>query len=62
MIESYKRKNNLEDNYDVIVIGSGMGSLTAAALLSREGKKVLVLERHYVAAVSYTHLTLPTKA
>ena len=55
MIESYKRKNNLEDNYDVIVIGSGMGSLTAAALLSKEGKKVLVLERHYVAG-GFTHV------
>jgi all-trans-retinol 13,14-reductase len=54
MIESYKRKNNLEDNYDVIVIGSGMGSLTAAALLSREGKKVLVLERHYVCRWFYS--------
>jgi all-trans-retinol 13,14-reductase len=54
MIESYKEKNNLEDNYDVIVIGSGMGSLTAAALLSREGKKVLVLERHYVCRWFYS--------
>jgi len=55
MIESYKKKNNLEDNYDVIVIGSGMGSLTAAALLSKEGKKVLVLERHYTAG-GFTHV------
>ena len=55
MIESYKKKNNLEDNYDVIVIGSGMGGLTAAALLSKEGKKVLVLERHYTAG-GFTHV------
>ncbi|HJW53475.1 MAG TPA: NAD(P)/FAD-dependent oxidoreductase [Burkholderiaceae bacterium] len=32
--------------WDVIVIGSGIGGLTAAAALSREGKRVLVLERH----------------
>ena len=34
---------------DVIVIGSGIGGLTAAALLSRYGKKVLVCESHTIA-------------
>jgi len=32
--------------YDVILIGSGMSSLTCAALLSKKGKSVLVLEQH----------------
>ena len=34
------------DQWDVIVIGSGMGGMAAAAALSRVGKKVLMLEQH----------------
>lgn len=33
-------------NYDMIVIGAGLGGLTAGAKLAKEGKKVLVLEQH----------------
>ena len=36
------------DNYDAIIIGGGHNGLTAAAYLSKAGKKVLVLERRHV--------------
>jgi all-trans-retinol 13,14-reductase len=51
---SYKQQP-LDDHWDAIVIGSGIGGLTAAALLSKyASRKVLVLERHYTAG-GYTH-------
>jgi len=37
----------VNEERDVIVIGAGMGGLTAAALLSRAGLKPLVLEHHF---------------
>src|SRR5271166_186232 len=51
---SYKQAQ-LAEQWDAIVIGSGIGGLTAAAMLSvHGGKRVLVLERHYVAG-GFTH-------
>jgi len=35
-----------KDSYDAIVVGSGIGGLTAASLLARAGRNVLVIERH----------------
>ena len=35
-----------DESYDIIVIGAGCGGLTAAACAAKEGKKVLLLERH----------------
>jgi len=32
-------------NYDVIVVGAGIGGLTAGAILAKEGKQVLVVEQ-----------------
>lgn len=55
MIQSYKQKHELLPHYDVICIGSGMGCQAAAAVLAKEGKKVLILERHYTAG-GYTHV------
>lgn len=52
---NYKReKPNFKP--DVIIIGSGIGALTAAAALTKEaGKKVLILEQHYTAG-GFTHV------
>ena len=38
---------DIKASYDVVVIGSGLGGLTAANILAREGRSVLLLEQHY---------------
>lgn len=48
------RPERAQGNFDAIVVGSGIGGLACAALLAKEGKSVLVLERHYVAG-GFTH-------
>ena len=44
-----------EGPWDYIVIGSGMGGMTTAAILAKLGKRVLVLEQHYVPG-GFTHM------
>jgi phytoene dehydrogenase-like protein len=39
-------KTAMVQRYDVVVIGAGLGGLTAAALLARAGRTVLVVERN----------------
>ena len=37
----------IEEEYDVVVIGSGLGGLTGANYLAKNGRRVLLLEHHY---------------
>ena len=55
MAQSYKKSPELAESYDAILIGTGIGCLCAGALLSKLGKKVLLLERHYTAG-GFTHV------
>lgn len=52
------REGLMARHFDAIVVGSGLGGLTAAALYARSGRQVLVLERNNVcggAATVYRH-------
>ena len=42
-----KRINEIADSYDVIVAGGGLGGLTGANILARNGYKVLLAEQHF---------------
>ena len=52
-IQKYS-SDKVSDKYDVIIIGSGISGLCSAAILGMEGKKVLVLEKHFKIG-GYTH-------
>ena len=46
MLKQGISEDKIPSNLDAIVIGSGIGGLSVAALLAKTGKKVLVLEQH----------------
>ena len=57
------------EEYNTIIIGSGIAGMSAAIYLRRAGIKTMIIESNMpggqlnyasTIAVSYTHLTLPT--
>ena len=46
--------NLRDDAWDAIVIGSGMGGMSCGAALAKMGRKVLMLEQHYIPG-GFTH-------
>ena len=48
----------------IVIIGSGINGLVASNYLAKEDYDVTVIDKNSYTggAVSYTHLTLPTKA
>jgi phytoene dehydrogenase-like protein len=40
------KNDKITQHYDVIIIGGGLGGLTAANKLAKNGRKVLILESH----------------
>ncbi len=52
MTDRYRELN--DERFDVIVVGAGIGGLTAAAALARRGKKVLLVDQHMVAGGNAT--------
>jgi 2-polyprenyl-6-methoxyphenol hydroxylase-like FAD-dependent oxidoreductase len=48
----------MADHYDVVVIGGGLGGLTAAALVAQTGRKTLLIERnHEIGGAASTYRT-----
>ena len=46
--ERFWSRDSPNRTWDAVIVGSGMGGLTTAAMLAELGKRVLVLEQHYV--------------
>lgn len=44
----YRKHHGLEGSFDVIVVGSGMGGMTAATILAKYGRRVLLLEQNMI--------------
>ncbi len=38
----------INDRYDVVVVGGGIGGLTTAAMLAKKGIRLLLIEQHYM--------------
>ena len=57
-IATQRELQELSGNVDYVIVGSGVGGLTCAAILSRLGYKVVVFEQHYtIGGSTHTYKT-----
>ena len=55
-MKSYDMSFNMKETWDSIIVGAGMGGLTAAAHLVKAGLRVLVLERNpHIGGTAYVY-------
>ncbi|MCF2909102.1 NAD(P)/FAD-dependent oxidoreductase [Pseudoalteromonas sp. DL2-H2.2] len=48
MVSNIKQTKKVDSQYDVIFVGAGLGSLSAASMIAQKGKKVLVVDKHNI--------------
>jgi len=48
MPTAFTPEENMMETFDYVILGAGLGGLSAAACLTRQGHRVAVLEKHYL--------------
>ena len=47
----------IERKYDVVIIGSGLAGLVCGSILSKEGKKVCIIEKNAALRINFLMLS-----
>lgn len=51
----------MDNNYDAIIIGAGIGGLVAGNILAKNGQKVLILEKNHAVKEALITITMGEK-